>query len=145
MYPHVHLFPNSFGFIVSTELKEKVDISRILIHPVDGSDSKARVTSIEAANSVLSTWVSECADAASAEYEVEILFEDGMRYCGHYQLSQKEKASLGRDIRRSLALMTEKGGHSVKRGRHSRGSPFVWTDCASQALNPETVLEQYNL
>jgi hypothetical protein len=130
---------------VNTDLKEKVDISRILIHPVDGSDSKARVTSIEAANTVLSTWVRQCADAASAEYAVEILFEDGMRYRGHYKLRQKDKASLGRDIRRSLAKMTEEDGQPVKRGHHARGNPFVWTNCGPQALNAKAVLEHYNL
>jgi len=133
---------------VNADLKEKVDISRILIHPVDGSDSKARVTSIEAANTVLSTWVRQCADDTSAEYEVEIIFEDGLRYRGHYQLGQKDKASLGRDIRRSLAMMTETGeqpAQRVKRGSHSRARPFVWTSCASQALSPKAVLEHYDL
>lgn len=130
---------------MSTDSNEKVDISRILIHPVDGTDSKARVTSIEAANSVLSTWVNQSADAAPAKYEVEIIFEDGMRYRGHYQLRQKEKASLGRDIRRSLTLMAQKSGHPVKQGHHLKGSPFIWSNSGNQALNAKAVLEHYNL
>lgn len=130
---------------METDLKEKVDISRILIHPVDGTDSKARVTSIEAANSVLSTWVSQCADDVPARYDVEIIFEDGVRCRGHYHLRQKDKASLGRDIRRSLAMMTDMGAQRAKRSHHSRGNPFVWTSCASQAFNPTAVLAHYNL
>lgn len=145
MNPHFCDFAHPSGFKVNTDLNEKVDISRILIHPVDGTDSKARVTAIEAANSVLSTWVKQSAGAVPAEYEVEIIFEDGMRYRGHYRPRQNDKASLGRDIRRSLTLIAEKGGQPVKQGHLAMDSPFIWSNSGNHALNATTVLEHYNL
>ena len=92
---------------MTTQLIEKVDISRVLIHSVDGSASSARVSSIEAANSVLKSWAHDQSGTLPAECEVEIVFEDGLRYRGHYRLEAQEKGiSLGRDIRRRLAAMT---------------------------------------
>lgn len=126
--------------------EDKFQISRISIHSVDGGGSRARVMSIEAANAVLNGWARQASGCMPVECEVEILYEDGLRYCTRYQLEQEQKVSLGRDVRRCLKAMITPGARNARRNRH----PVV---CGAidglAAKNPadsaRTMLEHYSL
>ena len=72
---------------MNPDLCEKVDVSRVLIERVDGLSSKARVSSIEAANNVLESWADATPEAANDECDFQIVFEDGFRYHGHLRLN----------------------------------------------------------
>lgn len=123
---------------------EKVDISRILIHAVDGPGSTARVTSMEAANSVLKSWVHGQGGARPAECEVEIVFEDGLRYHSHYRLTEQEKTvSLGRHVRRQLTAMSK--AKCVKRDQQPANEPTICPDEPDTAERAREILEHYNI
>ncbi|WP_136416064.1 hypothetical protein [Herbaspirillum sp. ST 5-3] len=123
---------------------EKVDISRILIHPSDGSASSARVTSIEAANSVLQNWAHDASGMCQNECEVEIIFEDGLRYSGHYPLTKHEKrVSLSRHVRRQLTALAKTA--CIKRGQAPANEPILSPNEADPAECAKTVLEHYNI
>ncbi|TFV90220.1 hypothetical protein E4K72_21065 [Oxalobacteraceae bacterium OM1] len=127
-----------------TDTSEKVDISRILIHPVNGSATSARVTSIEAANSVLERWTHETPEAPANEYEVEIIFEDGLRYSGHYQFDTRKKVSLGRNVRRRLSDMASPSTKRVARESEAANDSIVGTS-GSPVERAKTLLEHYNI
>jgi hypothetical protein len=129
---------------VTTDLSEKIDISRIFIHPVNGSASSARVTSIEAANSVLERWAHDM-PSQSAEYEVEILFEDGVRYYGHYHFDHQKKVSLRRDLRRRLTAMAAGGTHRVKHRNEAANDSIVSPQDDDSADCAQAVLNYYNI
>jgi hypothetical protein len=123
---------------------EKIDISRILIHSSDGSASTARVTSMEAANSVLQSWAHGQSGKLSAACEVEIVFEDGLRYHGHYGLKEHEKSvSLNRHVRRQLAAMTKK--RCTKKGRQPAHESAIFPEKADMAECARTMLAHYNI
>jgi hypothetical protein len=130
---------------VASQPNDKVDVSRVLIHSVDGAGSSARVTSIEAANSVLKSWAHDQSGALPAECEVEILFEDGLRYCSLYQLKEQEKGvSLSRHVRRQLAVLT-KTQHVKRIGQPANDSSIVCPDQRSMAECARAMLEHYNI
>lgn len=132
------------GSEVRSEVSEKVDISRIVIHTVDGSASTARVTSIEAANSVLQGWTHRESGEAPAKYEVEIVFEDGQRYCGHYRQTDQEKTvSLSRHVRRQLTAMSK--GKCVKRAQKAANEPNIGSTETDGAARAKVLLEHYNI
>lgn len=139
---------------MDTQISEKVDISRILIQAADGQGSTARVTSMEAANSVLQTWLRNQLQsraksktktgAPAAECEVEILFEDGLRYRGHYRLTDQEKSvSLGRHVRRQLTAMSK--GRQMKRDQHLANEPVIYPGNVDTAERAKDLLEHYNI
>lgn len=129
---------------MATLTSEKVDISRILLHPADGSATSARVTSLEAANSVLQSWAHDTSGTLPDECEVEIIFEDGLRYCGHYHLNPQEKRiSLGRHVRRQLtALMRTQ---CVKREQQAANDAIISPSTGDLAERAKTLLEHYNI
>ncbi|MEN3295677.1 MAG: hypothetical protein V7642_4930, partial [Burkholderiales bacterium] len=94
---------------METNICEKVDISRILIQRVQGLPSKARVSSIEAANRVLGDWADRASDSGHDQCQFQIVFEDGFRYQGHYHLNKSEKRiSLARHVRKELTALAKK-------------------------------------
>jgi hypothetical protein len=129
---------------VENQTLEKIDISRILIHALDGPASTARVSSIEAANSVLKNWAYDQSGTLPAECEVEIVFEDGVRYCSHYHLKQQEKGvSLSRHVRKQLALMTKT--QCVKRPHHPANDSISCPHEDDPAECARTMLARYNI
>jgi hypothetical protein len=134
---------------VASQLNDKVDISRIFIHSADRLGSVARVTSLEAANSVLQGWAHDKGkgrnDNTADEYEVEIVFEDGVRYCGHYRPNEQDKAvSLGRHVRRQLTVMAK--SQSLKRARQQPANDsIVSPDQRDQAECAKEILANYNI
>lgn len=123
---------------------EKVDVSRIFIHRPDDRGSVARVTSIEAANNVLRNWAQNASGPEPTECEVEIVFEDGMRYHSHYPLKEEEKnVSLGRHVRRQLTAMT-KGKYS-KAAEPSANDPFMHAPDRNPVECAQEMLEHYNI
>lgn len=92
-------------------LPEKVAISRILIQRAAGLSSRARVSTVEAANAVLASWSKEAHDVSHDPCEVHIVFEDGFRYHGHYDLKKSPKnVSLSRHVRQQLAALAATTG-----------------------------------
>lgn len=128
---------------MASQLNDKVDISRIFIHSTDGLGSVARVSSLEAANSVLQGWAHGKQDAPG-ECEVEIVFEDGVRYCGHYRLNEQDKGvSLGRHVRRRLTVMAK--SQCVKRSQQPANDSLVGPDARDQAERAREILAHYNI
>lgn len=129
---------------MESQTTEKVDISRILIHAVDGLASTARVTSMEAANSVLQSWALDQSAALPAECEVEIVFEDGLRYHAHYLLKDQEKnVSLGRHVRRQLTALTK--AKCLKRNEHPANEPSIEPNGKTPVERAMAILERYNI
>lgn len=127
---------------MASQLNDKVDISRIFIHSADGLGSVARVTSLEAANSVLQGWAHK--PDVAGECEVEIVFEDGVRYCGHYRLSERDKGvSLGRHVRRQLTVMAK--SQCVKRNQQPANDSIITPDARNQAECAKEMLANYNI
>jgi hypothetical protein len=82
---------------------EKTDVSRVLIQRIEGLPSSARVLSMDAANAVLKGWVGSTRDSMHEQCSFEIVFEDGLRYLGHYLFAaSKAPPSLSRHVRKQL-------------------------------------------
>jgi hypothetical protein len=129
---------------VESQSSEKVDIARILIHSVDGPASTARVSSMEAANSVLQSWVHDQSGTVPAACEVEILFEDGLRYHSHYPLKEQEKGvSLNRHVRRQLAAMTKT--RLVNKGLQPANDSIICPDQRDATECAKAMLAHYNI
>jgi hypothetical protein len=128
---------------VASQLNDKVDISRIFIHSTDGLGSVARVSSLEAANTVLQGWAHGKAEA-SGECDVEIVFEDGLRYRGHYRLNDQDKSvSLGRHVRRRLTVMAK--SQCIKRNQPPANDSIIIPDKRDQAECAKEMLAHYNI
>jgi hypothetical protein len=129
---------------VETNICEKVDISRILIQRVQGLPSKARVSSIEAANRVLGDWADRASDSGHDQCQFQIVFEDGFRYQGHYHLNKSEKRiSLARHVRKELTAL-------AKRKRAAQSSktddkPVISLIGADLAESAKIALDHYNI
>lgn len=121
-----------------------MDISRILIQRLEGDPVTARVSSIEAANTVLERWSGCAPDDDSGNCDLEIVFEDGVRYHGHYRLRKSEKRiSLSRHIRKQLtALATAK--NAGKRGQEVV-EPTISMIGGDQAESARIALEHYKI
>jgi len=99
---------------------------------------------MEAANSVLQSWAQDTSGRMPDECEVEIIFEDGLRYCGHYQLNRQEKrVSLARHVRRRLTAMTKTP--YIKRGQQAANDAVIGLNERDPAVRAKTVLEHYNI
>ena len=87
-------------------LSEKIDISRVLLQRVEVLPSKARVSSLEAANEILEGWASCTPDFGHDRCDFQIVFEDGFRYHGRYHLKEsKYPMSLSRHVRKRLTAL----------------------------------------
>lgn len=129
---------------METDVTEKVDIARILIERVDGLPSKARVSSLEAANKVLDEW-SDCApDTGYDQCDFQIVFEDGFRYQGHYLLNKSTKrVSLARHVRKHLmALAKRADAEDAETETDDKPISLIGADIAESA---KIVLDQYNI
>jgi hypothetical protein len=129
---------------VQSQVTEKVDVSRIFIHRPDSRASVARVTSLEAANMVLRNWAQDASGPMPADCEVEVVFEDGLRYHSHYPLREQEKnVSLGRHLRRRLTAMTK--GKYPKSDQQSANDSFMHAGNRDPAECAQELLEHYNI
>jgi hypothetical protein len=89
---------------VETDIGDKLEVARVLIERVEGGASKARVTSIEAADRVLTDWASSAPDAGQEQCDFQIMFEDGLLCRGRYYLERSQKRiSLSRYVRKRLS------------------------------------------
>lgn len=129
---------------MESDLCEKVDISRIEIERVDGLPSKARVSSIEAANRVLDSWADSPPESGAGECDFQIVFEDGFRYRGHYRLNKSQKRiSLSRYVRKQLtALASAKNVADLVK---ASGLAIVGTACDDPAESARIALAHYNI
>lgn len=128
---------------MDSQVTDKVDVSRIFIHRPDSSASIARVTSVEAANTVLRNWAQDAHDEL-AECEFEIVFEDGLRFHSHYPLKEQEKTvSLSRLVRRQLTAMSK--GKSPKRSEPCANDAFMHTGDRDPAECAQELLAHYNI
>jgi hypothetical protein len=128
---------------VESDVCEKVEVARILIDRVEGLPSKARVTSIEAANKVLGDWASSAPDAGGEQCDFQILFEDGFRYQGHYQLSKSQKRiSLARHVRKHLTALAAAGKEEAASSSGKRAISLLGADLAESA---KIALDHYNI
>jgi hypothetical protein len=129
---------------VETDVCEKVDISRIVIQRVQGVPSKARVSSIEAANRVLGEWADGVSDSAHDQCDFQIVFEDGFRYHGHYHLNKSEKRiSLARHVRKQLAALATKKGKAEPAKTDEK--PVISLIGADLAESAKIALDNYNI
>jgi hypothetical protein len=129
--------------IVETDVCEKVDISRILIQRVAGERSKARVSSMEAANRVLGDWADRVADSGQEQCDFQIVFEDGFRYQGQLHLNKSEKRiSLGRHVRKQLTALAKKTRIAKSESDEKPVISLIGADLAESA---KLALDQYNI
>ncbi len=130
---------------METNTLEKVDISRVLIQRVDGLPTKARVSSLEAANAVLERWADHAPDSGYDQCDFQIVFEDGFRYQGHYPLKKSQKRiSLARHVRKQLtALATEKC--AKKKRIKPDETPNITPIGSSVADSARMALDHYNI
>jgi hypothetical protein len=141
------------GMIFDMELEvepgslEKVDISRILIQRVDGSSTKARVSSMEAANNVLERWANGIPEDANDRCDFQIVFEDGFRYRGRYRLHKSDKRiSLARHVRKQLAALAKKNGsRKCTQGTQEDCEPAITPLGENIAESARLALEHYNI
>ena len=125
------------------EKGDKVDISRILIQRVAGLPSKARVSSIEAANRVLDSWADGAPDAGYDQCDFQIVFEDGFRYHGHYHLNKSQKRiSLSRHVRKQLTALATR--QSTRRAK-VEDKPEISLIGADVAESAKLALDHYNI
>jgi hypothetical protein len=123
---------------------DKVDISRILMQRVDGLSSTARVSSLEAANAVLAGWANGALVVGHDQCDVQIVFEDGFRYHGHYQLKKSEKrVSLSRHIRQQLIALAKTS--DATKSSSLPDEPVISQIGATPAESAKIALEHYNI
>lgn len=129
---------------VDLQSQEKVDVARILMQRVDGLPSKARVSSIEAANTVLERWA-DCAPATgSGQCDFQIVFEDGFRYRGHFRLDKSGKRiSLSRHVRKQLTALAKRSG--ARKPVPDECTPAMTPIGADIAESARIALEHYNI
>lgn len=132
---------------MNPDLCEKVDVSRIVIQRVDGLASKARVSSIEAANNVLESWADSTDETENDQCDFQIVFEDGFRYQGHLRLNKCQKRiSLSRHVRKQLtALAKTSGGRRTTRASKEEVAPVISMIGEDVAESAKLALEQYNI
>jgi hypothetical protein len=129
---------------MEADLCEKVDVSRVLIQRVEGLPSKARVSSIEAANKVLDSWADCAPDSGYDQCDFQVVFEDGFRYQGHYPLNRSQKRiSLARHIRQQLTALASPKDRP-KRSKLDE-KPVISLIGADLAESAKIVLDQYNI
>lgn len=129
---------------MENDLCEKVDISRILIQRVQGLPSKARVSSIEAANRVLDNWADRASESGGDQCDFQIVFEDGFRYQGHYLLNKSEKRiSLASHVRKQLRALATKS--RIARSSKVEEKPVISLIGADLAESARIALDHYNI
>ncbi|MEN3297483.1 MAG: hypothetical protein V7642_6736 [Burkholderiales bacterium] len=129
---------------METNICEKVDISRILIQRVQGSPSKARVSSMEAANRVLGDWADRASDSGHDQCHFQIVFEDGFRYQGNYHLNKSEKRiSLARHVRKELTALAKK--KRATQPSKTDEKPVISLIGADLAESAKIALDHYNI
>lgn len=123
---------------------DKVDISRILMQRRDGLSSTARVSSLDAADAVLTGWANGALVAGHDQCDVQIVFEDGFRYHGHYPLKKSEKrVSLSRHVRQQLTAIAKSLGATTPSALPDE--PVISQIGATPADSARMALEQYNV
>lgn len=123
---------------------EKVDISRILMRRLDGVASNARVTTIEAANTVLQHWAAEAAPADGARCAFQIEFEDGGRYESHFDFGKPHKRiSLAQYVRKQLAALAVP--KKARAARIPEEAPVLSLPGANVTESARLALEHYNI
>jgi hypothetical protein len=129
---------------VQTDVCEKVDISRIVMQRGQGLRSKARVSSMEAANRVLGNWADGASDNDAEQCEFQIVFEDGFRYQGRYHLDKSEKRiSLARHVRKQLTALASKKGRAAS--LRTGDKPVISLIGSDLAESAKIALDHYNI
>lgn len=130
---------------MTTTRRDKVDVSRILIQRCDGMHSKARVSTIQAADQVLESWVEGSSDREDNQCDVQIVFEDGFRYRGRFALRRSQKRiSLARHVRGELsALAKSKKPQKNESGEDSE--PVISLIGGGLAESARIALDQYDI
>lgn len=118
-----------------------------MIQRVDGLSSKARVTSIEAANNVLESWADATPETENDQCDFQIVFEDGFRYHGHLHLNKSQKRiSLARHVRKQLtALAKTAGTRRAARAAKAEDAPVISLIGEDLAESAKIALEHYNI
>ncbi|HJW57358.1 MAG TPA: hypothetical protein VJ577_19010 [Burkholderiaceae bacterium] len=102
------------------------------------------MSSLEAANVVLERWANGASDGGNDQCDIQIVFEDGFRYHGHYSLTKSpRRVSLARHVRKHLtALASSKG---AKKSSQLAGEPVISVIGASLAESARIALDHYNI
>lgn len=129
---------------MNLNVSEKVDVSRILIQRVEGLPSKARVSSMEAANTVLESWADCAPESGHDQCDFQIVFEDGFRYQGHFHLNKSQKRiSLARHVRRQLTALASRT--SVRKSAKKVDEPVISLIGPDLAESAKIALDHYNI
>lgn len=129
---------------LTTDVIDKVDVSKIELETVDGAHANARVTSMEAANTVLERWSADEGAPAAVECEVRIVFEDGFHIRSRYPLVRSDKrVSLARHVRRQLSNLA--GDGRAKRPAKCDTALEIRIPDVSQDEAARMTLDRYNI
>jgi len=133
---------------VELESFEKVDVSRVLIQRVEGLPTKARVSSLDAANAVLERWANCAPDSGHDRCDLQIVFEDGFRYHEHFHLKKSQKRiSLARHVRKQLTELAtipgvKKTSKPIDKPAHKPEISLIGANLAESA---KIALDHYNI
>lgn len=123
---------------------EKIDISRIFIQRFAGAPAKARLSSLDAASAVLDGWARGVPDSGHEQCAFEIVFENGCRYHGRFDLTKSKKhVSLSRYVRKQLATLAVMSGENSP--LQGSGETEAGSMSASLAESARTMLRYYNI
>jgi hypothetical protein len=119
-------------------------VSRILIQRSDGMHSKARVSTIQAADQVLESWVEGASEREDNQCDVQIVFEDGFRYRSRFALRRTQKRiSLARHVRGELSALAKSKKPQVSEVLD--GEPIISPISGGIAESARLALDQYDI
>lgn len=82
---------------------EKIEISSVMLRRFITNRSEARVSTLDEANFVLTKWACEITNGKAENFEIRIIFEDGLHYFSQLHIVPLSKRfSLEGYIRRQL-------------------------------------------
>jgi hypothetical protein len=104
---------------------EKIDVARIVMECPDGMSAKARVSTIQAANHILKSWIDTTPEAGGQVCNVKIIFEDGLQYRSQLTLDRsRQRFCLARHLRKELTP-SRSGKRRAKTHQTSEGTSSI--------------------
>lgn len=127
----------------TSELQDKIDVSRIVIERADGTHAKARVSTMQAANHILERWADNAPESGEEICDVRIVFEDGLQYQSQFSLNRSlKRISLARHVRRELSALATPKRRNNPSDTTALLMPLVTATLAESA---QLVLDRYDI
>jgi hypothetical protein len=130
----------------TTATFDKIDVARIVMECPDGMAAKARVSTIQAANQILKSWIDTTPAAGNQVCNVQILFEDGLQYRSQVTLIRsRSRFCLARHLRKELTP-SNTGKRRAKIREASDGRPsFRHAEAGETGKSVVPSLDRYEI